>query len=219
MLIFPSLISSPLLNLEKTLQNLNSECDGFHIDVMDGHFVPNITWGPAFVNAIKAVSKKPLQIHLMVSNPEQWLDTMILDENDSYIFHQEAFDDTKRTLELIQRIHDKGYKAGIAINPHTPIEAIKNILHVCDSVLIMSVYPGFSGQIFISEVMQKIDPLLEIKRHQGHTFHVGLDGGINETNIALLSAKNIDSIAAAAGIFSKPDPIQALKNLYKLCSR
>jgi ribulose-phosphate 3-epimerase len=217
MQIYPSLISSDLLNLEKTLVTLNSACDGYHIDIMDNHFVPNLTWGAAFVKAIRQATMLPLHIHLMVSNPAAWINRLEIHATDTIIFHYEALTSLGDCAALAQAIRTASYKVGIAINPSTPVESIIDIVHMFDIVLIMSVNPGFSGQNFIAETTKKIAPLIAIKAQERHTFAIGFDGGINITNISALSVLGVDNIAAAAAIFSQHNPVAALHNLYQLC--
>src|SRR3990172_9915424 len=124
MTIYPSLISSDLLNLAATLSLFDDHCDGYHLDVMDDHFVPNLTWGPAFINAIASHTKLPLNVHLMVDNPENWLNRLTLSQKDSFIFHWEALNDVEQVIALAQTIRAKGILAGLAINPKTDVESI-----------------------------------------------------------------------------------------------
>lgn len=216
MKIFPSLISADLLNLGTVLSNFDHHCDGYHLDVMDDHFVPNLTWGPAFINAIAQASVRPLHIHLMVQDPASWINRISLKKHDTFIFHYEAVPTTIDQEDLIKKIHAQGWHAGIALNPTTPVEHIAPIAHLLDHILIMSVQPGFSGQTFMPEVLQKIQPLLAIKTQSNTMFNIGMDGGINQHNIASLAAHGVDTIAAAAAIFHQPEPLSALKKLYDL---
>jgi ribulose-phosphate 3-epimerase len=214
--IYPSLISAEILNLKHVIQTFDDQCDGYHIDVMDDHFVPNLTWGPMFVNAIREQSRLPLHIHLMVDNPEAWLNRLTLHHGDTFIFHCEVHHDVEQQLELITHIHMKELKAGIAINPKTRLEKINDLVPVIDNVLLMSVEPGFSGQHFIPDVTDKIQPLLAMKKQSPRLFKIGMDGGINTHNIGLLAHQKIDYVAAAAAIFNHHSPVDALKRLYSL---
>lgn len=214
--IYPSLISADILDLKNVIKTFDPECDGYHVDVMDDHFVPNLTWGPMFVNAIREQTKLPLHIHLMVENPEAWLNRLTLNRGDTFIFHCEVHNDLEQQLELITHIHMKELKAGIAINPKTNVDRIKDLVPVVDNVLVMSVEPGFSGQHFITEITEKIQPLLAMKKQSPRLFKIGMDGGINTHNIQSLAQQNIDYVAAAAAIFNHQDPVDALKRLYSL---
>lgn len=219
MKIYPSLISCDLLNLAPTLSVLDNHCNGYHLDVMDDHFVPNLTWGPAFINAIRKASSRPLQIHLMVDNPTSWLERLELHAGDSFIFHHEALPNHKAQTALIEQIHNKGWLAGIAVNPQTAIDDIFETISLLDEVLLMSVEPGFSGQHFIPEVMTKIQPLLAMKAQLNTMFSIGMDGGVNEQNIADLAHNHIDFVAAAAAIFHRHDSIAALQTLHALTKK
>lgn len=240
--IYPSLISSDVLNLGRTIAQLDTVCHGYHIDIMDDHFVPNLTWGAQFANAIRKATKLPLHIHLMVDEPTHWLERFetpsqrapFLQQNktiplhlqtpainyqpeympqDVLFFHQETLSH-KQQHEFVQAIHYQGYKAGIAINPKTEVASILDILPHIDAVLIMSVEPGFSGQKFIPETIQKIKTFLSFKQQHNKQITVCMDGGINEENIGNLAQLGIDQVAVASAIFDTSDPVKALKKLY-----
>ena len=211
--IFPSLISADILNLEKVIKSLDPHCNGYHIDVMDDHFVPNLTWGPMFVNSISKITNLPLHVHLMVDNPSVWIDRVLLDEKDIFIFHIEAFNDSERMENLIQDVKNKGWKVGIALNPKTDIKLVFDYLKDLDHVLIMSVEPGFSGQKFIQKVLLKIEPLIKKREELNLAFKIGMDGGIGSENIKELSEMGIDQFGIASVIFSKKDIIKALQEL------
>ena len=213
MRIYPSLISSDLLNIKKTLSTLDSHCDGYHLDVMDDSFVPNLTWGADFINAISQATQLPVHVHLMVHNPEKWISRLLIKKNDFFIFHYEAIE-YELLNDLIQKINIHGWNIGIALNPSTPVEKIFDIFAKIDMVLLMSVQPGFSGQKFIPETVKKIAPLIEMKKKKNSHFSIGMDGGINTETFFLLNNQNIDSVAIASAIFNEPDAIIALKNLY-----
>jgi ribulose-phosphate 3-epimerase len=213
--IFPSLISSDILNLEKTMQLLDKHCDGYHIDVMDDHFVPNLTWGPAFVNAIKKATELPLHVHLMVEEPEHWIDRLDLNSSDIFIFHIEVFlGSTKICRDLIESVQKKNWRVGIAINPDTSVESVHEFLRDVDHVLLMSVQPGFSGQLFMSDVLQKVEPILRVRRDKDLTFTLGMDGGIDKNNIEMIANEGVEQVGIASGIFTQKDWVQALKDLY-----
>ena len=214
MQIFPSLISSDILNLQKTIQQFDSVCDGYHIDVMDDHFVPNLTWGPAFVKAILKQTNLPIHLHLMVDSPDAWLDRVALRKEDLFIFHIEALFSAQEIQNLIQDIKNKDYKVGIAINPKTEINLAFDFLKDVDHVLIMSVQPGFSGQKFMPEVVEKVKSL--VGRQEEFNFTIGMDGGIGKENLKMLSLEGVQQFGIASSIFSKNDPVKALQELYKI---
>jgi ribulose-phosphate 3-epimerase len=212
--IYPSLISSNLLNLQSTINQLDSYCDGYHLDIMDDHFVPNLTWGPAFINAISESTHLPLQVHLMVDNPAAWIDRLKLCVNDCFVFHGEAVEYGDALL-LINRVKSKKVKVGVALNPETPIRAIEYLLPQLDHVLVMAVEPGFSGQKFIPSILNKVNELAHIRSAQCLPFKIGVDGGVTYDNIALLAQHHVDLVCVASAIFFKPNPLEALQYLYK----
>lgn len=215
MKIYPSLISADLLNLKKTIEMLDNHCDGYHLDIMDDHFVPNLTWGPMFINAIAGITTRPLHVHLMVTNPATWLDRLDLSIKDTFTFHVEAVKEPTQIKEFIMRIHEYGTKAGIAINPRTDIAAITPFLSILDEVLVMSVDPGFSGQEFI-DVTNKVDELRTIRSEKKLTFEIGMDGGINAKNIRLIAQHEVDFVGVASAIFNEKDIVKGLQTLYSL---
>jgi ribulose-phosphate 3-epimerase len=213
MKIEPSLISSDLLNLQHTLSTFDRVCDGYHLDVMDGHFVPNLTWGPMFINAIGKATKLPLCIHLMVDNPARWLGDLVVRPQDTVVFHTEVVTDVAFQKALVERIAAMGCHAGIALNPATTVDAVIPLLPIVDMILIMSVEPGFSGQKFIPEVTKKIEPLCKLRSQLHKTWIIGMDGGINHANIVPLVGLGVDSVAVASAIFDQPDPLVAIEQL------
>lgn len=218
MKIYPSLISADLLNLEAVITQFNDLCDGFHIDIMDGHFVPNITWGPAFSNAIAKKTGLPLDIHLMVSDPTGVAARLTVRMHDCITFHYEAVTDAMDIMPIITHIKNMGCRVGIAINPATPAAAITQYLNKIDSLTIMSVNPGASGQPFIQEVFEKITQLGALKQEINPHLSLMVDGGVNEKNIAMLAQAGVNSCGIAAAIFSAQSPVDAIKHLYKLAS-
>lgn len=211
MKIYPSLISADLLNLASVITTFDGHCDGYHIDIMDGHFVPNITWGPIFSNAVASKTQTSLHIHLMVSDPSTVADKLAVRPDDMIIFHYEA---TKQPSALTTLIKEKGCKVGVALNPDTPVNVITNYLPQLDEVLLMSVWPGASGQAFITKVADKIQELVILKKKQNPTMNICLDGGVGTDNIKDLATKGADSFAVASAIFATADPLEALKKLY-----
>lgn len=215
MKIFPSLISADLLNLETVIKQLDPYCDGLHIDVMDDHFVPNLTWGPAFINQIIEKTSLPVHLHLMVDEPEKWVKRVNLRSKDTFIFHYEAVSDNERILRLVDLLKILGVQVGIAINPKTEINKIFDYVDNLDHILIMSVEPGFSGQKFIPEVLDKVEYLVNQRTAMNLNFQIGMDGGINKENIKMILKKGVDQIGAASAIFSGPNFVQNLKDLYQ----
>ncbi|MFA5074999.1 MAG: ribulose-phosphate 3-epimerase [Candidatus Babeliales bacterium] len=211
--IFPSLIASDILNLEKTIQSLNTKCDGYHIDIMDDHFVPNLTWGPDFVNAIIRTTDLPLNVHLMVDNPRDWVNRLNLRKQDFFVFHIETLD-SNEIKNFIKDIKKIGCKVGIALNPETNINLIFDYLDLLDAILVMSVKPGFSGQKFDSSVLSKIEILNKKRKDRNLFFYLSMDGGINQDNIKNLLKNGVDQVGVGSAIFYKEDYLQALQNLY-----
>ena len=210
--IYPSLISSDLLNLKNTINILEPVVDGFHIDIMDDHFVPNLTWGPAFVNDFVWETEKPLHVHLMVDNPKKWLSRLNLRPRDTFIFHYEAID--KKDIPMfIEEIKSQDIKVGIAINPKTDVNKIFKFLSGLDNVLLMSVKPGFSGQKFIPEVIAKIAPLIEFRKKNNLNFKISMDGGIDKSNIKNLVDIGVEQFGVASAIFSQTNVVEAVKKL------
>ncbi len=213
MKIYPSLISSDILKLGETLSTFDTLCDGYHIDIMDFHFVPNLTWGPQFVNAFVKATSKPLHVHLMVDNPVAWIDVLDLRSIDSFVFHFES-PGLEQSAKIIEKIKQKNWRVGMAINPETAVSETFPFLDLLDQVLLMSVKPGFSGQAFLPGVIDKIGPLLEQRDQLGVSFSIGIDGGVAQDNIRSLSKNGIDFACVASAIFSPEDHVQALKDLY-----
>jgi len=211
--IYPSLICADILNLQKEIKLLEPYCEGYHIDIMDNHFVPNLTWGSMFVNEIDKITAKPLWVHLMVDDPENWIEILSLNANSILSFH---FESTQKIKTISDRIKKKNWIPSIAINPKTPVEKIFPFLDIIHHVLIMSVEPGFSGQSFIKEVVDKVDTLVSYVQMSGLKCTVAMDGGISQDNIAMLAKKGVHDFGVGSGIFSQPDKVEALKKLYKL---
>ncbi len=208
--IFPSLISSNILNLEKTVIELGPFCDGFHIDIMDNHFVPNLTWGPPIVNQIAARTDKPLSVHLMVEKPETIINQLRLKEKSSISIHIE----NENIDKLIRLIQEKKQRASIAIKPETPLEKLYPFLKTIEQVLLMSVEPGFSGQKFLPNSIQRLKELIAYRKTNDLTFEIAMDGGINEHNIHQLFLEGCTSFCIASAIFSSSHAINAIKDLY-----
>jgi ribulose-phosphate 3-epimerase len=212
MKIYPSLISADLLDLAHIIKTLDSYCDGYHIDVMDNHFVPNLTWGYAFIDAIKKVTTNPLDIHLMIDNPNTFIKNITVRPKDTLTFHIESTSNPQHTIDLIK---EKNCKTGIAIKPKTPLELIFDSLGNINQVTIMSVEPGFSGQQFLPESIARLKILNAYRIEHNLSFAIAMDGGINTKNIATLSQNGLDICAAASAIFHNNDYIAAINALKK----
>jgi ribulose-phosphate 3-epimerase len=211
--IYPSLIESNLLNIEKTLNQFDQLANGYHLDIMDDHFVPNLTWGPMFINAIVHATKRPLQIHLMVDKPASWLDRLELRASDTFMFHFEATQDPFTIKNLIEKVRAKNWQVGLVINPETQTHIILSYLSMLDTILIMTVLPGMSGQKFINEITIKIAQIVEYKTKMKLPLMICVDGGINKENINTLTKIGVNRCAIAHAIFSNKNPAQAIKSL------
>jgi len=199
--ISPSLLSADFFNLENQLKSLQKNGMEFvHIDVMDGHFVPNITIGPLICNAIaKHMPELKLDIHLMIENPDDYIDSFAKSNPYIIYFHQETENHIDR---VVSHIKSYGIKAGITLNPATPISTIEQILPIVDSVLIMSVNPGFGGQKFIPYCKDKIEKLYRLKEEVNPNMFISVDGGINSKNIQSVAKAGADLIVAGSAVFS-----------------
>ena len=208
--IYPSLISADLLHLQESMDALSKTADGWHLDVMDNHFVPNLTWGAQFMNAIALQTDKKLWVHLMIDNPTAFLDTLFLPHQSYITFHIETKDDIPALIAAIKKKH---WRASIAINPTTDIRECFPYVKEVDQVLIMSVEPGFSGQSLIPETLKKIVPLKHAIEEQESKAAIAIDGGINRDNITAIAKLGVQQFGIASGIFSYPDPAHELRQL------
>jgi ribulose-phosphate 3-epimerase len=213
-LVSPSLLAADFGNLENDVLMINrSEADWLHLDIMDGVFVPNISFGFPVLNAVKKVAVKPLDVHLMITDPDRYL-TRFCDAGASILTVQyEACTHLHRTVTEIRNL---GMKAGVALNPHTPVSLLKNILPSIDMVLIMTVNPGFGGQLFIMESYNKISELRKMIDSGGYNVLIEVDGGIDTTNAAKLIETGVNVLVAGNSVFSSKDPLSTISKLKRL---
>lgn len=209
--IAPSILSANFSKLGNEIKEVEEAGASYiHVDVMDGHFVPNITIGPLIVEAIRPITRLPIDVHLMIENPDQYI-PMFVEAGASIIsVHQEACLHLHRTIQLIKSHH---IKAGVVINPATPIEMIKEVLFAVDLVLVMTVNPGFGGQAFIKETLHKIRALHHLREENGYMYEIEVDGGVNEQTAKLCSEAGADVLVAGSAIFNKENRKQALDNI------
>jgi len=213
--IAPSLLSADFSNLERDIKMVESAgAHLLHIDVMDGHFVPNITMGPVVVKAIRKVASIPLDVHLMIENPGDYIDSFIDAGADYVTVHVEAAPHLHRVL---QKIRARGVKTGVSLNPHTPLSSIEEVLDDLDLILIMSVNPGFGGQKFIPNTLDKLRRLKKMLiAHNADHIEVEVDGGIKLDNIKEISDAGTDIIVSGSGIFGVKNPVNEIKEMLSI---
>lgn len=213
-LIAPSLLSANFLRLEKDIEMLNrSEADWLHLDIMDGVFVPNISFGFPVINLLKKATQKPLDVHLMIVQPEKFIDQVAA--TDAYMMnvHYEACTHLHRVVHAIK---DKGMRAGVTLNPHTPVALLEDILADLDMVLLMSVNPGFGGQSFIENSVQKVAALKEMILRKNASTLIEVDGGVNlQTGKKLVDA-GADVLVAGSFVFASDNPEETIRQLKRL---
>lgn len=212
-LIAPSILSADFANLQRDVEMINrSEADLIHVDVMDGRFVPNISLGLPVCAAIARHATKPLDVHLMMTEPEKYIREFRKAGADRITIHIEACANLHSGIMLIK---ETGALAGVAVNPHTPVELLIDILPDLDTVLLMSVNPGFGGQQFIGRTYSKVKRLAEMRESAGLDFTIGIDGGVSLENALALVAAGADILIAGSFIFNAPSPEQAISELKK----
>ncbi len=210
-IIAPSILSADFADMEKTFKMLNeSEAEWIHLDVMDGNFVPNISFGMPVIKSFRKLSNKVFDAHLMIEKPERYVHNFKLIGVDLLTVHYETQVHLNRTIDLIKRV---GMKAGVALNPHTPVSLLKDIIAELDLVLIMSVNPGYSGQKFIEHSYDKIREVKDLIIANNSTALIEVDGGVNADNAPKLYAAGADVLVAASYIFNHDNPIKAIRNL------
>ncbi len=210
-LIAPSILSADFTKLEDEIRAVESAgADWIHIDVMDGHFVPNITMGPFIVEAVNRITDLPLDVHLMIEHPERYIPEFADAGADLISVHVETCPHLNRVIDLIQCSE---CRAGAVLNPATSIDTIEWILEYIDFVLLMSVNPGFGGQSFIDNTLEKARQLKQMIQTKGLSTLIQIDGGVNETTIREISAAGVDVFVAGSAIFGSKDYHQTIKNL------
>lgn len=206
--IAPSILSADFSKLgEEIIAVEKGGADYIHVDVMDGHFVPNITIGPLIVEAIRPITKLPLDVHLMIENPDQYIEAFAKAGADYITVHVEACRHLHRT---IQNIKSFGIKAGVVLNPATPVESIQHIIGDIDMVLLMSVNPGFGGQKFIPEVLPKIKKVKEMAEQKGLDIEIEIDGGVNSETAKLCVEAGATVLVAGSAIYNQEDYAEAI---------
>jgi ribulose-phosphate 3-epimerase len=210
-LVAPSILSADFANLQRDIEILNeSEADWVHVDVMDGHFVPNISFGFPVIKAVKPFSKKPFDVHLMISDPDRYLAAFKDAGADHITVHIEACIHLNRTIQAIKSL---GCLAGVALNPHTRVMLLDDIIEDLDLVLIMSVNPGFGGQKFIPQTFKKIRELRALAQLRNPRLKIIVDGGVDVSNSAALVDAGADVLVAGSSVFGAADPLAAIKLL------
>ena len=213
-LIAPSMLASDFGNLENEISMVNhSKADWFHIDVMDGVFVPNISFGTPIMNVLKKYAKKPLDVHLMIVNPDNYLEKFAELGSSILTVHAEACTHLHRT---VQKIKSLKMKAGVAINPHTPISALESIINEIDLVCVMSVNPGFGGQSFIKNTYQKVKDLKSLIDKKNSKAIIEIDGGVTSENAKKLVEKGADVLVAGSFVFKSDNPTGTISSLSNL---
>lgn len=208
--IAPSILSADFLNLERSINTVLEDADMLHIDVMDGHFVPNISIGLPIVKAIHSKFTLPLDVHLMITNPDEYIDDFAKAGANLLTVHYEVCNHLNRTINHIQSL---GLKAYVSLNPHTPIHLLNDTVEYLDGVLVMSVNPGFGGQKFIDNSIRRIHELFKLKNRINPSMSIAVDGGINVDNAKKVIEAGADIIVAGSAIFKSNDPAKTIKQM------
>lgn len=210
-IIAPSILAADFANLQQEVEMLNrSEADWIHVDIMDGAFVPNLSFGIPVTEAIHRHAKKPLDVHLMIERPENYIEAFRKAGAEIITVHYEACTHLHRTLQQIKSI---GCKAGVALNPHTPVQLLQDVIQDIDMVCLMSVNPGFGGQKFIENTYTKVRVLRHLMEQKGTQALIEIDGGVGTSNAAQLLEAGADVLVAGSFVFSSADPVETIASL------
>ncbi|MGB0838843.1 MAG: ribulose-phosphate 3-epimerase [Chitinophagales bacterium] len=213
-LIAPSILAADFANLQRDIEMVNeSTADWFHVDIMDGVFVPNISFGFPVIKAIKKYATKPLDVHLMIANPDRYIFQFKDAGADVLTVHHEACDHLHRTIYTIKSLE---MKAGVALNPHTPVSLLKDIIRDVDLVCLMSVNPGYGGQQFIPHTINKVMELKALIEQMKSKAVIEIDGGVNFDNAKALVTAGANVLVAGSTVFRSPNPIEAVEKLKKI---
>lgn len=204
------MLAADFLHLEKDVQLVNKYADLFHLDIMDGTFVPNISYGFPVVEAISKIAEKPLDVHLMIINPENYIERFAKVGTAMLSFHLNA---TDKPAEALQQIRENGMKAGLVINPDLPVESLFPYLHLCDYVLLMSVFAGFGGQKFIEDTYERIRTLKAEIERQGLDISIEVDGGVSPENAQALIAAGAEILVAGSAVFKAENPSEVIASM------
>ena len=205
--IAPSMLAADFLNLKKDVQIVNEYADIFHLDIMDGVFVPNISYGFPVVEAIASVAQKPMDVHLMIVNPEKYIERFARLGVSMLSFHLNA---TDKPAQALLHIRETGMKAGLVINPDTPVESLYPYMHLCDYITLMSVYAGFGGQKFIEDTFERIRTLKSEIDRQGLNIRIEVDGGVSPANAKALVDAGAEILVAGSSVFKSENPAEVI---------
>ncbi len=216
-LIAPSVLAADFANLQRDIEMINnSEADWFHIDIMDGVFVPNISFGMPVLQAISKHAKKTIDVHLMIVDPDRYIKEFARLGSNILTVHYEACTHLHRTLQAIKA---EGMQAGVALNPHTSVDLLKDVIQDIDLVCLMSVNPGFGGQSFIENTYEKVRALKEIIRSKNANTKIEIDGGVTDKNAARLIEAGADVLVAGSYVFKAKDPVETIKGLREIANK
>lgn len=208
--VSPSILSADFSFLGEEIKKIEKAADLIHFDVMDGCFVPNISIGIPVLKSVRRITEMPLDVHLMVENPDKYIDVFCREGADILAVHYEACIHLNRS---INRIKENGVKAFVALNPHTPVELLEDIIQYIDGVLVMSVNPGFGGQKFITNTYDRIERLVKMKNRKNDQLEISVDGGVNEKNAGMLVKYGVDILVAGSSVFGTENPGEAVRKL------
>ena len=210
-IIAPSILAADFGNLQRDCEMVNnSKADWFHLDIMDGVFVPNISYGMPIINKINEIATKTLDVHLMIVDPDRYIETFKNVGADILTVHYEACTHLHRTIQSIKL---NGMKAGVALNPHTSVHLLEDVLNDLDLILVMSVNPGFGGQSFIENTYEKVKTLKMLREKNGADFIIEIDGGVNSTNAPKLIKAGADALVAGSFVFKSDNPTKTIEDL------